>query len=236
MASAAERRVKPRGWFITGTDTDAGKTVIAALLTLGLNAHYWKPVQSGAPTDSDCIAHWTGISAERIYPEAWRLPLPASPHWAAQQAGVEIKIQNLHLPPAPAGITWIVEGAGGTLVPLNSHETMADLIRQLGLPVIVVARHRLGAINHTLLTLETLRRREIEVAGVVLNHGPGAEENRISAPARASLVDPLGGNRRAIESFGSTRVLAEIPLLASLTPPVLQQAFDRFLREPLQRL
>ncbi len=219
------------GWFITGTDTDAGKTVVSAALVLGLKAHYWKPVQTGSPTDSEYVAQWTDIGAERIHTEAWRLPLPASPHWAARQAGRRIALEDLRWPEAPAETVWIVEGAGGARAPLNERECMTELMMRLGLPAIVVARQRLGAINHTLLTLEALERRGIAIAGVILNHGgSGCVANASGPETSIAADDPLGGNRGAIEETGGVRVLAELPPIAPLDPPHLQAAYDRYLR------
>lgn len=219
----------PRGWFITGTDTDAGKTVVSAILALGLDANYWKPVQTGAPTDSQCLAAWTGLGPDRIYPEAWRLPLPASPHWAAQRAGTSISLRGFRLP-AVSSRAWVVEGAGGALVPLNERECMADLMLALQLPVIVVARQRLGAINHTLLTLEALRRRGLEISGVVLNHAPTGDSRASHADAGAASAEALAANPPAIENLGQTRVLAELPHLARLDRRSLEEAFAAYFR------
>ncbi len=162
----------PRGYFVTGTDTDVGKTVVSAALTLALGASYWKPVQTGSPADRAQIQGWTQLPDSRFAPEQWRFPLPASPHIAARAAGGRIELRDLRPPwlaGAAAEASWIVEGAGGVLVPLNERERMADLIARLGLPVIVVARTRLGTINHTLLTLEALRHRQLAIACVVMN-------------------------------------------------------------------
>ncbi len=181
----------PQGYFVTGTDTDVGKTVISAALVLGLGANYWKPVQTGAPSDREQIQSWTGLPDARFAPEQWRFPLPASPHIAARAAGGAIALRDLRPPwkeNTAAGDCWIVEGAGGVLVPLNDREKIADLIVCLGLPVIVVARTRLGTMNHTLLTLEALRRRGLEVAGVVMN---GDAEPEVAETIRSLGKVPL---------------------------------------------
>lgn len=209
---------RPNGYFVTGTDTGVGKTVVAAILTLGLEAEYWKPVQSGVDgpaglsTDSECVARWTGLPAERLHPEAYRLALPASPHLSAAREGVRIRLARLNLPAIRRPL--VVEGAGGVLVPLNGRKLMVDLMVQLRLPVIVVARASLGTINHTLLSLEALRARRLAVAGVVVN-GP------------ANGAD-LAANVAAIQHYGQVKILAVLPLLPALTPARLRAAWGRF--------
>lgn len=165
----------PKGWFVTGTDTGVGKTVVAAALTLATpGACYWKPIQSGIggdpATDSEAVARWTGLPSARILPEAYRLKLPASPHVSAAAEGVTIRRERLRLPPVPGAI--VVEGAGGLLVPINDDATMLDLMVWLALPIVLVARTALGTINHTLLSLEALRRRGLALHALVLNGEP----------------------------------------------------------------
>lgn len=217
-AARAGASRSPGGYFVTGTDTGVGKTVVAAILTLGLEATYWKPVQSGivrssqarpreAPTDTAAVARWTGLPRDRFWPEAYRLRWPASPHLSAAREGVRIQTSRFHLPPSPRPI--IVEGAGGILVPLNGRQLMVDLMVRLGLPVILVARSSLGTINHTLLSLEALGARHLQVAGVVLNGPPDA------------------ANAAAIRHYGRTRVLAALPPLPGLTPAQLRAAWRR---------
>ena len=167
-------------YFVTGTDTGIGKTVIATLLAKGLGAFYWKPIQTGflsncaSNCDSNCDSDFarTWIGAERVLPETYLFALPASPHLAASAAGIRIELGVLKL---PIDKPVIVEGAGGVLVPLNEKDLMIDLAKSLNLPVIVVAATRLGTINHTLLTLEALKAREMKVAGIILN-GPEVPE------------------------------------------------------------
>lgn len=181
------------GYFITGTDTDVGKTVTSAWLALHLDADYWKPVQSGGEGDAH-IVQGLGVAPERCHPSIYTLTEPLSPHEAARRDGVRIDIDTIHMPETSRPL--IVEGAGGVLVPLNETRLMADLMVRLGLPVILVARTQLGTINHTLLSLEALRGRGLEVKGVVLN----GEAN----PA----------NRDAIETYGRVRILGALPPLA----------------------
>jgi dethiobiotin synthetase len=138
-----------------------------------------------------------------------RLPKPVSPHLAARWAGERIDLRTLAAIRTDDGSAWIVEGAGGLLVPINDSETMADWIGLLGLPVVVVARSGLGTINHTLLTLEALRSRALCVAGVLMTGEPNAD------------------NRAAIEHYGCMPVIGELPLLAQLTRESLAAAAGR---------
>lgn len=203
----------PKRLFVTGTDTDAGKTVISALLTLALDAHYWKPIQSGVNEDSDTrdVQSLTGLPQERFLPEAYRLTEPLSPHEAAAIDGVRIDLNAITPPALPQDAPLVVEGAGGLMVPLNDKALMLDLITRLGLPVVVVARSGLGTINHTLLTLAALRAAGAEVAGVIMN-GP-----------------PHPANADAIAHFGRVPVLAQVPMLGDLSPQGLKNACARYI-------
>jgi dethiobiotin synthetase len=194
----------PPQFFITGTDTDVGKTIVSALLTLGLGTHYWKPVQSGTPTDSN-VLRTLGINPSRILPERHRLTQPLSPHAAAQMDGVEISLTDFELPPVEK---LIVEGAGGLLVPLNEKDLMIDLIQKLQLPVCLVSRSTLGTINHTLLSIAALRQAKIPILGVIIN----GQKNEI--------------NRAAIAHYGKVPILAELEPLAEITPTILHTTFQ----------
>ena len=183
-----------RGVFVTGTDTGVGKTVVSACLASAWSADYWKPVQTGLAKeagDTATVTALAGLTADRLHPPAHEFAPPVSPHLAAAEAGARIALEDLELPASDSPI--VVEGAGGVLVPLNKQQTMLDLMVHLGLPVVVVAATRLGAINQTLLTLESLRARGLEVLGVVLTGAPFAD------------------NRAAIERHGRVRILAELP-------------------------
>jgi dethiobiotin synthetase len=160
---------------IAGTDTDVGKTVVSALVVQGLGARYWKPVQSGLAegSDSQRVRELLGLPAERILPEAYRLQAPVSPHWAAEQDGVAIDPDALALPDVDGPL--VVECAGGLLVPLRRDLMQIDQIQRWGLPVVLVARSGLGTLNHTLLSVEALRRRHIPLLGLVLNGPPHAD-------------------------------------------------------------
>ena len=183
---------------VCGTDTDVGKTVVSALLVEGLEARYWKPVQSGVEGggDRDRVAALLDLPAERIVPEAYRLAAPVSPHWAAEREGVAIDPARLALPPGAGPL--VVECAGGLLVPLRRDWLQIEQISRWGLPVVLVARSGLGTLNHTLLSLEALARRRIPVLGLVLNGEPHPDNPRTLAelggvPVLAELapIEPL---------------------------------------------
>lgn len=203
-----------RGVFVTGTDTGVGKTVVSAALAaryVGAGpVRYWKPVQTGIEHDDDTrtVEKLTGASALHA---GVRLPRPLSPHLSARLAGQPIDVTGLiataHALPSSPG--FVVEGAGGVLVPLTDDTLVIDLLRQLALPAVVVARTTLGTINHTLLTLEALRARGIPVAGVVLN-GPENVENR-----------------NAIAAYGRVAVLGHLPFIEPLTRDALAQEAAR---------
>lgn len=192
-----------QGFFVTGTDTDVGKTVVSAWLVARLGACYWKPVQAGnhPETDSAIVRRLTGASPDRILPEAYLLPEPIAPHEAARRAGIAIDMERLVPPPCDRPL--VVEGAGGLMVPLTDRAYVIDLATELHLPIILVTRSTLGTINHTLLSLEAIRRRGLPLAGVVVN-GPETPHNRA-----------------AIERYGQVEVIAEIPWLDQLTPATL---------------
>ncbi|MFN5193050.1 MAG: dethiobiotin synthase [Cyanobacteriota bacterium] len=193
--------------IIAGTDTDIGKTVVSALVTQGLTAHYWKPVQSGleGPTDSERVRALIDLPPQRLLPEAYRLTAPVSPHWAAERDGVLIEPARLALPEAHP---LVVETAGGLLVPLRRDWLQIEQIAVWGLPVLLVARSGLGTLNHTLLSLEALRARSIPVLGLVLNGPPHAD------------------NPRTLEQFGGVPVLAELPPLDPLNGAQLARVWQ----------
>ncbi|MCC7263886.1 MAG: dethiobiotin synthase [Candidatus Latescibacteria bacterium] len=197
----------PPRLFVTGTDTGVGKTLLSAILMAGSAATYWKPVQSGEPGDTDWVRQATGLPGGRFAPETYRFSHPLSPHAAAALAGVEIELEAFRPPPAPR---LIAEGAGGVLVPLNGQDLMVDLMAHLALPVLLVARSGLGTINHTLLSLEALRRRQLEVLGVVVN----------------GALNPA--NEEAISRYGQVRVLAAVEPLPRLDLAGLRAAHERY--------
>ncbi len=163
-------------FFITGIGTDVGKTVASACVSEALQADYWKPVQAGDLENSDSLKVQRLAPAANVLPEAFRLTQPMSPHAAAARDGVEITVDQLQLPVTENNL--VVEGAGGLLVPFNAQgNTFLDLAMRWKLPVIVVSRHYLGSINHTLLTIELLKREKLEIAGIIFvgNENPETE-------------------------------------------------------------
>jgi len=155
------------GFFITAIHTDSGKTLASAIIAESLKADYWKPIQCGTPTDTAQIKSWFG-DALKTHPEQYFLSTPASPHFAAEQENKEINLKEFHLPDTSSR-PLIVEGAGGLLVPLTQKWVLADLVEKLGLPVILVINHYLGALNHSLLTIKEIQCRKIPLAGLVFN-------------------------------------------------------------------
>jgi len=200
-----------RGFFVTGTDTGVGKTVVSAALMIRLRSaapvRYWKPIQTGIEQDDDTatVAWLAGCSAAELLSSGVRLRHPVSPHLAARLSGTVIDLPPLEdiFNEAAQSARIVVEGAGGALVPVNDLQLMVDLMARLDLPAIVATRSTLGTINHTLLTIEALHRRSVTIAGAVM-----------VGPANAD-------NRHAIERYGGVRVLGEMPPFEALTPDVL---------------
>jgi dethiobiotin synthetase len=164
-------------YFVTAIDTDSGKTIVSAILSEALNADYWKPVQAGLPRDADLVQSLLSNSISKIHPETYLLQTPASPHAAARKDGIEIQLENFKLPLTKN--TLIIEGAGGCMVPLNDHDFVIDLIKQLNTPAILVADLYLGSINHTLLTVAMLKAKSIPVRGIIFNGNANPESERI---------------------------------------------------------
>lgn len=161
--------------FITGIGTDVGKTIASAIITESLQADYWKPIQAGDVDNSDShkIKSYLSNSDTKIHPNSYLLKTPASPHLAASLDGICIDLKKIIEPKTKNSL--VIEGAGGVFVPINETETIADLIKE-DYKVIVVSRHYLGSINHTLLTIEALQNRKINIAGIIFN----GNENRSS--------------------------------------------------------
>lgn len=164
-------------YFVTGIDTDSGKTLVSAILCEALGADYWKPVQAGFPTDSATIQELVTNPASTIHSETYRLKTPASPHAAAKLDGVRIELTDFVLPRTINNL--IIEGAGGCLVPLNEHNFVIDLAHQFNTEIILVADLYLGSINHTLLTIHELKHRQLNVKGIIFNGKPNPESEEI---------------------------------------------------------
>ncbi|HEY4276510.1 MAG TPA: dethiobiotin synthase [Rhizomicrobium sp.] len=192
---------------ISGTDTGIGKTVFSAALAGALNAHYWKPVQAGldGETDSEAVARLGSVPKSRILPEAYRLSTPASPHFSASLDG--IVIDPAHLAPPQVSGPLVVEGAGGLLVPLSDDLVFADMFARWQIPVILCARTSLGTINHTLLSLEVMKRLSIPIFGIAFI----GDENRET--------------QRIIVKMGGVRALGRLPWIPDLGADTLRQTF-----------
>ena len=167
--------------FITGTGTDVGKTLVAAIVTEALQADYWKPVQAGFTegTDSLWVEQMISNNTTKIHPEFYKFKMPASPHLAAKAEHVKIVVKDIvhHLPKIKNKL--IIEGAGGLMVPLNKKEFVLDLIKKLKARVIIVSKNELGSINHSLLTAAVLKKEKIDVAGWIFNQEYLDYENEI---------------------------------------------------------
>jgi dethiobiotin synthetase len=187
-------------FFVSGTDTDIGKTVFCAGLAGMLGARYWKPVQAGVPGDSETVAELAGVE---IVPEAYRLKMPASPHQAAADEGITIDPDSLVPPQGPV----VIEGAGGLMVPLTPQTLFIDVFARWKLPLILCARTRLGTINHTLLSIEAIRSRNIPLHGIAFIGEANPESEKI------------------ITEFGKAKRLGRLPVIEPLTAAALKAAF-----------
>ena len=192
---------------VTATDTDVGKTVFSAGLTRALDGCYWKPVQAGLAdgTDSDAVRRLSGLPADRVLPEAYRLATPASPHHAAAIDNVVIDPGLLDPPSCERRL--VIEGAGGLMVPLAGGLLFADIFARWRYETVVVARTSLGTINHSLLTIEALRARDIPILGV------------------AFVGDANEESERTIAAIGRVKRLGRLPRLDPLDADTLPKAF-----------
>jgi len=181
-------KFEKRQYVVTGIGTGVGKTVVSAILSEALKANYWKPVQAGDLQESDSIKvrNWSPNSV--VLPEKYQLNTPASPHYAAELESVFLSKNDFKLPEIDQNL--IVEGAGGLMVPLNDQGLLyVDIFKQWNLPVILVSRHYLGSINHTLMSVQTLKSRNIPIRGIIFV----GEENRATEDiiAKVSGVEIL---------------------------------------------
>ena len=154
--------------FITGISTDVGKTIASAIIVEALQADYWKPIQAGDLDHSDThkVKEYVSNAKSRFHPNSYALNTPASPHFAAEVDGITIDLNKITEPKTQNHL--VIEGAGGIFVPLNNNDCVIDVI-QTDYKVIVVSRHYLGSINHTLLTIEALKNRKINIAGIIFS-------------------------------------------------------------------
>jgi dethiobiotin synthetase len=194
--------------FVTGTDTNVGKTLLSALLVAALDAIYWKPIQTGATegTDRQTVINLADIPEAQTIPESYCFDPPLSPHLAAEASGVTIDLARIRVQ-LKVDKPVIAEGAGGILVPINDSELMLDLARHLGFPILIAARSALGTINHTLLTVRALRCAKMRIKGIVMI----GNRNR--------------DNERSIEQFGAVPVVGWIPWLDKIDRETLRQVF-----------
>jgi dethiobiotin synthetase len=194
--------------FITGTDTNVGKTLLSALLVAALNRTYWKPLQTGARegTDRETVIRLAGIRPDQTYRESYIFDPPVSPHLAAKEQGTLIDLRKIQRPDSEASI--VIEGAGGVFVPINDQAFMLDLMRHFAAPVILATRTTLGTINHTLLSVFAIRQAKLPLHGVVMIGKENVE------------------NRLAIERYGNVPVIGWIPWLEKIDRRTLVSTFE----------
>jgi len=198
--------------FISGIGTDVGKTVVSALLCEAWNADYWKPVQSGSleKPDREVVRDLLGREKRFFHPETYLLPYPLSPHASAALAGIEIDPEQFILPQTENRL--VVEGAGGLMVPLGRKFLMLDLMCRLNIPVVLVSRHYLGSINHSLMSIELLRMRGLTLAGIVFvgEKNPSTEE---------VILESAGGVQK---------YLGRVPLVEKVDRVFVQKFAEQF--------
>lgn len=197
------------GVFISGTDTGVGKTLVSSLLlsslrTYGIRSGYFKPVQTGSDLDSETVARYTGVPFTRFPQPVYQFPEPISPHRAAKIHESQIQLDQIQKQwHSLEDRAWVVEGAGGLLVPLNATQTIRDLVSALSLKLVIVASTRLGTINHTLLTLEAAKAAQLNVAGIVL---VGSEDEGLEAVFSELTETPVIARVPFFETLSSTWV------------------------------
>lgn len=196
-------------YFITAIGTDSGKTLISSILVEALKADYWKPVQAGMPTDSETVRALISNKLTKIHPETHLLKIPASPHAAAKFEHLSIQLDDFVLPETAADV--IIEGAGGVLVPLNDQDFVIDIAVALETPVILIANLYLGSINHTLLTVDYLKRNDIAVKGIIFNGESNLKSERI------------------IEKHSGYKVLLRLPKLGLVNKEVVEYWADELM-------
>lgn len=196
-------------YFVTAIGTDSGKTLVSAILTEALSADYWKPVQAGAPTDTDRVKELVSNSHSSFHSEAFKLKMPASPHAAAKAEGITISVDEIGTVQTENDI--VIEGAGGVMVPLNDLEFVIDIAKQPDTEVILVANLYLGSINHTLLTVDYLKNNGFKVKGIIYNGDINEESQRI------------------IEFHSGYRVLLHLPQLGNINPEIVRYWADELM-------
>ena len=205
--------------IVCGTDTDVGKTIVSSFLVQGLKAVYWKPIQSGYEDggDSHTVQQLLNLPPERILPERYKFKAAVSPHWAAEQENQLIESQNLKIPMIKEPL--VIETAGGVMVPLTREYLQIDQLRKWMLPVLLVARTGLGTLNHTLLTIEALKKRNIPIIGIILN-GPFHPDNP-----------------KTLEEISGIDIVAQLPLMEQISSEVLSMQWrEQKVSEKLEKL
>ncbi|PIY07538.1 MAG: dethiobiotin synthase [Flexibacter sp. CG_4_10_14_3_um_filter_32_15] len=171
-------------YFISAIGTDSGKTFISSILVEALKAHYWKPIQAGLPKDTDQVKELVSNTESLFLEERFCLTAPMSPHAAAKIDNIKINLSDFELPKASKYKNLIVEGAGGLFVPINDGQNgktdyVIDLIEKLNLPLILVCNLYLGSINHSILSLEAIKKRNIKLKGIIFNGESNPESEQI---------------------------------------------------------
>lgn len=195
------------GLFISAIDTNVGKTVTSAIVCQALNADYWKPIQSGDLHNSDTMKLQQLSKETKVYPEAYALKHPVSPNKAAKMEGVEININDIVAP--ESNNFTVVEGAGGCLVPLNNKDFVIDLPVVFDLPVLLVSKNYLGSINHTLMSIEIIKRRGLKLLGVLIVGDENIE------------------TERSIEIMGETKILGHISWNPKANPAFIKEEAEK---------
>jgi len=201
----------PHTLFVIGTDTDVGKTFVSAVLTLGLNATYWKPLQCGVSpcTDTEWVHDATRLPSTNFLRESYRFGEPISPH--AQS--IEVNINSLKPDKFPSQENYlIIEGSGGIMLPLNEDEFFIDFMKEFGAPALLVVKNTKGAINQAILTMDKLKQQNIPLFGMLLN----------------GAIDPI--NRSAIEKYCDPPRLFEIDFIPQITKTALKEVFEKTFR------
>jgi dethiobiotin synthetase len=199
-----------KGFSIVGIGTDVGKTVVSAIISEALSATYFKPIQAGDLENSDSIKvrKWCSENVT-VAPEAFKLNTPMAPHGAAKIDGVNMRVSDIQFPETSDFL--IVEGAGGLLVPINEEkESLLDIYKKAHLPVILVSRHYLGSINHTLLTIKALESEKLNIAGLVYV----GDENQVT--------------ESIIERFTDIKTIARIPIVEEINAAFIKEESEKF--------
>lgn len=194
-------------YFITAIGTDSGKSLFSAIICEALEADYWKPIQAGYPRDTDYVGGLLSNLKSDLIPEKYVLNTPASPHYAAEIDNIKLEVGDFDIPKTD-NENLVIEGAGGVLVPINEKEFVIDFPQQWKIPVILVANLYLGSINHTLLTINELKRRKIDVTGIVFNgpSNPSSEDiilKHSGYPCLLRIADEKEINHAVVQKYAA---------------------------------